>query len=366
MKCKGCGVTFQNTSKEIPGYISKKGYSEEDYCMRCFKLIHYNESPKAMYTNEDFLKILKEIEKEDCLIIYLVDLFDFFGSNIQAVKKTIKRKDYLIVANKIDLIPKSVKENKLHDWLKCEIKEAGYKPLDFLLISALRKKNIDQLLTLIDNHRRGRNVYVVGATNTGKSTLLNGIVSAVRGKETKVITTSYFAGTTLSTIQIPIDDNQFLIDTPGIINEGQITNYLSKESLNKVVAKSEIRARTYQLYSEQVLFITGLVQFRFLSGERTSFTAYFSNDIDIHRTKLERADELVDNHLTKDLLNPPSEIELERIRQFVTKKFLITKGNQDIVIDGFGWVTINYIYSDLEIEVIVPQKTNVHLRYALI
>lgn len=366
MKCIGCGAKLQNDEIDQAGYTPRKVITETDLCKRCYRLIHHNESPDSYYTNEDFLKILKQVETEDCLVIYLLDFFDFIGSNIVEVEKVIKNKDHIIVANKIDLMPKAVKEQKLKRWFLSEVKKREFSPLDILLISAKKKRNIDDLLKVIDQHRDGRNVYIVGATNTGKSTLINGIISAVTGENKELITTSYFAGTTLNTIKIPFDDGSYLIDTPGIINEYQITNYLERESLDIIVANDEIRPETYQLNPEQVLFITGLVRMRFLEGKRTSFTLYFSNRVNVHRTKLEREEDLVQNHLGEELLSPPTPRELAKIENFESQEFTLYKGKQDIVIEGFGWITINDIDSEIKIEMVYPEKTRVHVRDSII
>ncbi len=247
-----------------------------------------------------------------------------------------------------------------------EVKERDFDPLDVMLISAKKKRNIDELLNRIDEYRDGRNVYVVGATNTGKSTLINGIISAVTGDSREVITTSYFAGTTLSTIQIPFDDGSYLVDTPGIINEHQITNYLEKDSLDIIVAKDEIRPETYQLNPEQVLFITGLVRMRYLAGPKTSFTLYFSNRVNVHRAKLEREEELVADHMGRELLSPPTPSELENIEGFESQEFTLYEGKQDIVIEGFGWITLNDIEDDVTVEIVYPEKTRVHVRDSII
>lgn len=366
MKCTGCGAKLQNTTKNSPGYTPRKQIAEDDLCYRCFRLIHHNETPDSYYTNEDFLKILHQIEEEDCLIIYLLDFFDFIGSNILEVEKVVAKKEHIIVANKIDLIPKSVKTNKLRRWFLSEVKKRDFDPIEVLLISAKKKQNIDQLLNLIDDYRDNRNVYVIGATNTGKSTLINGIISAATGENTKLVTTSYFAGTTLSTIHIPFEGGTALIDTPGIINQYQITNYLDRESLDIIVARDEIRPQTFQLNCQQVLFITGLVRMRYLHGEKTSFTLYFSNRVNIHRAKLEREQELVESHMATDFLCPPTPKEYQRINKFSTKEIIITEGKQDIVIEGFGWITINDISSPLTLEMVYPENTRIHVRESII
>src|SRR5699024_648980 len=74
----------------------------------------------------------------------------------------------------------------------------------------------------------------------------------------------------------------------------------------------------------------------FLKGEKQSFVCYFSNELPIHRTKLDNADELYENQLGK-LLSPPS----IKSRQLLVKQtYNITETGTDIVFPGLGWVTI--------------------------
>ncbi len=65
-----------------------------------------------------------------------------------------------------------------------------------------------ELLQAIDHYREGRDVYVVGVTNVGKSTLINQIIKQTAGVQ-ELITTSRFPGTTLDKIEIPLDDGHF-------------------------------------------------------------------------------------------------------------------------------------------------------------
>src|SRR5699024_11527170 len=58
--------------------------------------------------------------------------------------------------------------------------------------------------------RKGHNIHVVGVTNVGKSTFINKYIDNATGLK-EVITTSYFPGTTLGFIEIPLDDNTSLI-----------------------------------------------------------------------------------------------------------------------------------------------------------
>ncbi len=114
-----------------------------------------------------------------------------------------------------------------------------------------------ELLEKIEEYRDGRDVYIVGVTNVGKSTLINQIIKNTAGVQ-DVITTSQFPGTTLDKIEIPLDDGHFLIDTPGIIHRHQMAHYLGKKDLRIIAPLKEIKPKVYQLNEGQTLFLGGL------------------------------------------------------------------------------------------------------------
>src|SRR5699024_12169407 len=95
---------------------------------------------------------------------------------------------------------------------------------------------------------------VVGVTNVGKSTFINKYTDNATGLK-EVITTSYFPGTSLGFIDIPLDDNTSLIDTPGIVNSEQMAHYVSNKDLKLITPRKEVKASNYQLNSSQILFI---------------------------------------------------------------------------------------------------------------
>ena len=188
------------------------------YCQRCFKLKHYNEVQDVSLTSDDFLKILQKVGESDALVINIVDIFDFSGSMVAGISRHINGNDILLVGNKVDLLPKSVNKTKLNHWMRRSLKEIGLKPLDVALVSAAKGLGIDELMEMIEKYRKGRDVYIVGCTNVGKSTLVNRIIKRFTEERDDVITTSHFPGTTLDIIEIPLDEKTSIIDTPGIIN----------------------------------------------------------------------------------------------------------------------------------------------------
>jgi 30S ribosome assembly GTPase len=361
--CIGCGVKIQTEDREAIGYAPTSALEKEDIiCQRCFRLKHYNEVQDVSLTDDDFLKILNEIGRSDALIVKIVDIFDFNGSWLPGLHRFVGNNKILLVGNKVDLLPKSVKPNKLINWMKQEAKELGLKPEEVFLVSAARGQFIQEVAAAIDEYRDGKDVYVVGCTNVGKSTFINRILKEVTG-EGDVITTSHFPGTTLDIIEIPLSDGKALVDTPGIINHHQMAHYVDKRDLKVITPKKEIKPKVFQLNEEQTLFFGGLARFDYLSGGRRSFVCHFSNDINIHRTKLEKADDLYKNHVG-ELLTPPRMEDIETFPELVKHEFTIKEGKTDIVFSGLGWITIND--PGAKIAAYVPKGVHALVRKSLI
>ena len=127
------------------------------------------------------------------------------------------------------------------------------------------------------------------------------------------VTTSVLPSTTLSNVKVDVNENLTLIDTPGIIDDGSIMNYLEPEKLKKVLPRNEIRTITYQIRSKQSIFIEDLV--RIDCEMSNNLTLYFSNKLDI----------------TREFNNSDKLHNLE-------KHELIVFENQDIVISGLGFI----------------------------
>ena len=180
--CIGCGAKIQTEDKNQVGFTPKgaleKGLETgELYCQRCFRLRHYNEITDVHITDDEFLKLLHEVGDSDALVVNVVDIFDFNGSVIPGLSRFVSGNDVLLVGNKKDILPKSVKDGKVTQWLTERAHEEGLRPVDVMLTSAQNHQAIKDLIDKIEELRHGRDVYVVGVTNVGKSTLINAIIS---------------------------------------------------------------------------------------------------------------------------------------------------------------------------------------------
>ncbi|WP_078413843.1 ribosome biogenesis GTPase YqeH [Priestia abyssalis] len=363
LQCVGCGVALQTEKPNEIGYTPQSALEKEVIiCQRCFRLKHYNEIQDVSLTDDDFLKILNGIGKSDALVVKIVDIFDFNGSWLPGLHRFVGSNNVLLVGNKVDLLPKSVKQNKLINWMKKEAKELGLKPVDVHLISAAKGQGIKELAAAIEAYRFGKDVYIVGCTNVGKSTFINTLIKEFSG-EKDVVTTSQYPGTTLDLIGIPLDDDAALYDTPGIINHHQMAHFVDKRDLKIISPKKEIKPKVYQLNEEQTLFFGGLARLDYVSGGRRALTCYISNDLMIHRTKMEKADELYRNH-AGELLQPPRQEQMDEFPELVAHEFMIKQGKTDIVFSGLGWVTVND--PGAKVVAYAPKGVGVFIRASLI
>lgn len=365
LSCIGCGAKIQTEHKEELGYtpvsaLEKGIESGEVYCQRCFRLRHYNDIQDISLTSDDFLRLLNSISEEDALIINVIDIFDFNGSLIPGLHRFVGNNPVLLVGNKVDILPKSLKRGKLTQWMRERAHEAGLRPIDVYLTSGKKNSEMLSLLEVIEKYRKGKGVYVVGVTNVGKSTIINGIIKATSGIQ-ELITTSQFPGTTLDKIEIPLDDGHVLVDTPGIIHQHQMAHYLGKQDMKIASPTKEIKPKTFQLNAGQTLFLGGLARFDFMQGERASFTVYASNALEIHRTKLEKADDFYEKHVG-GLLTPPQATEKTDFPELVRHEFSVNEGT-DIVFSGLGWITIQ---EKAVIAAYAPRGVEVIKRKALI
>lgn len=361
-RCIGCGAVIQSADPQKPGYLPENARLREDaICQRCFRIKHYGDVQAVPLQDEDYLRILHEIGDRKGLVVKVVDIFDFEGSWLPGLTRFVGNR-VLVVANKSDLLPKSVNRDRLIRWLKKKATENGLDPLDCVLVSSERGWNMDEAIRLMEKHRKGGDIFVVGCTNVGKSTFINRILHELKGSG-REITTSFVPGTTLDLIEIPFGDGGSIFDTPGIINHHQMAHFVSKKDLKKLMPKKEIRPRIYQVNERQTLFFGGLARLDYLRGGRRSLVCYLSNDIPVHRTKLENADHLYRRHLGR-LLSPPDEESAKSFPPFVCHEFSVRGPKTDVVFSGLGWVTV--VGEKGAIRAYAPEGVGVSIREPLI
>ena len=312
-KCLGCGSILQSENKEKIGFIKKDKLETANYCERCFKLINYGEFKVVNTNGEEYIDIYKNINKTNDLVLFLVDIFNI-NKSIEMINKYINN-NIILVITKYDIIPKSVKENKI----KSKINEYKFNNniIDTIIVSSKTNYNIDKLKKIIEENKTSNNVYVCGNTNSGKSTLINKFIKNYSSNDFS-ITTSILPSTTINVNEIKINDDITLIDTPGFIEKDNISNFIKPKELKKVMPHTEIRPVTYQIHEGTTLLIDNMLRIEYVKGEKNSFTFYISNDIIISRI----------NTITN---NRGKELKLTKIK--------VNKG-EDVIVNGLCFIKI--------------------------
>jgi len=297
--CIGCGAQLQTENKNEIGYTTNL---EKKLCERCFRIRNYGEYKTVTKSNDEFINILKNINNTKDLVVLVIDIFNL-NKDLDVIKQNIKN-DILLVLTKRDILPKSTHDEKLLEYIddyKLNIKEK-------IVISSNKNYNFDALYELINKYKTSKNVYVIGYTNAGKSTMINKLIYNY-SDNTDEITTSILPSTTLNEINIKINDDLNIIDTPGVLIEKNYYNILNGKELKKIIPKKEIKPLSYQTKEKQYILID---KYAYLETENMNIVLFMSNTLNIKRIYKKPNVELEKRHIQVD--------------------------NCDVVINGLGFI----------------------------
>lgn len=304
--CIGCGSKLQTLDKNKEGYINPKVYEKATLCERCFKIKYYGE---AYVTDnpKDKTSLIKMINDSKKSVVYLVDTLTISKESLSVID-SLSNKVYLVLTKR-DLLPKSVKNSKLKEYISnlTLIK-------DVFVISALKNNGVTELYNeLIKNNEKS--VYVIGYTSSGKSTFINKLLT-LNGKSGN-ITTSSLPNTTLECINIKLNDKLTLIDTPGFVNENSSYNFIDVDIYKKLLPKSVIKPKVYTIKKDFMIILGDILRIENNSNEDVNLVFYFKNEIKLNKMRSIR------NKLLKD-----------------KDKLDVKVSDKDIVLEGLGYIKV--------------------------
>lgn len=358
--CVGCGIKLQNENSDLEGYTPKEIKKNEDmYCQRCFQLKHYGKYTLNKLTRDDYRREVNSLLDKVDLVIPVFDIIHFEGAFDVDILDILREKDSIIVINKLDLIPMDKHPSEVANWVKNRLAEEGIAPLDIAIVSTKNGYGINGIYKKIKHfYPDGVNGMVIGVTNVGKSSIINRLV----GK--KIATVSKYPGTTLKNVlnKIPYT-NIGLYDTPGLIPEGRISDYLCDVCAQKTVPSTEISRKTFKTKKDRVIMIGNLLDFRILNEDETKpiFTLFASREIPFHETNIEKAKELKQNNY----FDIPCEKCREKFNsQKKEKKTILINQGEELVFKGLGWISVKR--GPLKIELTIPSGVELISRKAFI
>jgi ribosome biogenesis GTPase A len=367
-------------------------------CKRCHGLQHHGKVDKKLrpgwtkeplLSQERFRKLLAPLKEKPAVIIALVDIFDFSGSVLAELDEIAGENPVILAANKADLLPPKMGVHRIETWVRRELDYLGVKSIanvggSVRLISCKTGRGVQDMLTkareLADEMECA--IYVVGAANAGKSTLLNHILSKAekqkpwmkkragnQNSRRGAITTSPLPGTTLKFIRVKLEDEKDLYDTPGLLVPGTITQLLTPEELKIVVPTKRVEPITFRLESGKCVMVGGLARVELVGDSRPFLiTVFVANTIKLHLTKGEKAEEMLQK-FAGDMLTPPLPPGPERMAEIgpFEDHVIDIEGRgwkeaaADISLTGLGWVAVTGCGA-AKIKVSVPTGIGVQVR----
>jgi ribosome biogenesis GTPase A len=383
-------------------------------CARCYSLKHYgkvkSEEAELSLPDFDVAKVVGEAIRSRqfrrAIVLVVVDLADFDGSlprlTIQsmleeslgksgemAVKGERANFKLIIAANKSDLLPRQATTARLEQWVRKRITQGGLpRPSSVHIVSSHSSFGVRSLIVDLQKSLMGGSggdVWVVGAQNAGKSSLINAMQKAVKvgrtgGKKAEV-TAAPMPGTTLGVVPVSggiVPKGCDMLDTPGVRHEYQLTSNLSFEEVRMILPRRSLKPRTYRLGEGQTIHMGGLgrVDIITVPGATMYITVWASDDIRTHLGKTKNAEQFYSVHAGKELVPPVAADEQDRLSRIesignMKATDVIVEGDSwkqssvDVCIAGLGWISVG-VNGKAELKVWAPPGVAITSRDALI
>ena len=340
-KCLGCGITIQNTLIDEDGYSPKL---DSKYCQRCFRIKNYGEIKKLTPILDD-KGIINKVKQYNTLLL-VIDLLDFNYNNI---KNLNINSDIIILLTKRDLLPKIINDDKLIAYIYKQLEPYNLKIIKIIITG--KKSNYNDIFNQISSVCKN-DIVLLGNANAGKSTLLN------RLNYNNNLTVSKYPNTTIEFNKLCINNINF-IDTPGVTNNNSVLNYLDNKDFKYIVPLNTIKPRVYQIYQDQSFALGGIAKVDIKCHKTSSIVFYVSNNLLIHRGKLDNSIDLWDNHFNEYLI-PTINNDYNSFKEHT----FLNVNEMDIFISGLGW--INFKGHITSVKINIDNNIDVILRKELI
>ncbi|GFR47130.1 hypothetical protein Agub_g8817, partial [Astrephomene gubernaculifera] len=353
------------------------GRGEDDpdvLCQRCFSLKHSGKiKVQALESALPEFDLGKKVGRKihlqkdrRAVVLCVVDVWDFDGSLPRLAIKSLfppsppdqpplEPKFRLMVAvNKFDLLPSQATPTRVQNWVRTRLVQAGLPPPDkVFMVSATRGLGVKDMVQDI-RHALGfrGDLWVVGAQNAGKSSLIAAMkrLAGTAGKGDPTV--APVPGTTLGLLQVPglpLGPKHRAFDTPGVPHSHQLTSHLGLEEVKKVLPSKPLRGRTYRVGAGHTLLLGGgLARLDVVEapGATLYLTAFVSQLVHLHMGKTEGAAERLPRLVSQGLLSPPDSPERLAALPPLTPIDVEVEGSDwkkstvDIAVAGLGWVGV--------------------------
>lgn len=356
--CKGCGEVLQSEDKNKKAYIpfEKLLLGDNLICRQCFRLKNYGEVPKELSDKQEYVRIVKESIKKADYILAIFDATDIEASMQHEILDLLESKESIVVLNKIDLLEKYYSLVEISAWFRRKIIENNIFPQSFCFVSSKKNEGIKGILHKIKSlsSKKELKICVIGASNVGKSSVLNRLIGSDR------LTTSKYSGTTKKNISTTIkykDIKITFIDTPGIVPENRLTELVDPAKAVLLMPNKKLKETNLTINENQILFFDSLLYLKVKN--KAKIRVLCSKNVQIHVSNEKKIKTLLEGDFFDFFTKEERKKYLEQ--EFVTESISLTKIDS-LDIQGLGFLEAD---ARLELDITYPQKLGICVRESM-
>ncbi|KAM4781075.1 nitric oxide-associated protein 1 isoform 2-T2 [Cyanocitta cristata] len=451
VSCSGCGAELQCGDGGAPGFVPAEKYrsllSEGPaalrgaVCQRCWALAHHGSALRLRLPPDRHRRVLSAALRRPPrhgrgpLLLYVLDVMELPDPVLPQLPALlgpdVPAAGVLVVGNKVDLLPADCRGHlgRLRQRVAEACARAGLRGaalVDIRLVSAKTGFGVEGLVSRLQRSWKcAGDVYLLGATNSGKSTLFNTLLRSdyCKSRAPDIIdraTVSPWPGTTLNLLKFPIINptcdrifrRQERLKQEATKPEDQLSSE-EKKHLNQLKKQGYVVGRVGRTFQQQkscseIDFDPDMLSYSMDEDprdppkkheEREEFThnevkdarwcfdtpgivkedcgekpAWFSvlasNLLPVHVTTLSNADAVYEKHTAQEFLKVPMGGE-ERMKEFpplvpqdITLKGIdTTEAVADIKLSSAGWVAVTaHAEEELLLRAYTPKGTALVVR----
>ena len=345
-RCFHCGAVLQTKNSKESGYILESTIANNKpdallYCNRCYnKIKALNYSELDVDVDEDLKKILKDALATDAMMIWVVDLFAFNGVLNPDIVKIAKKLDVIVLGTKRDLFPRVVKNEILTEFLKERFAEYGIKPIATHIFGHESDIDPKDLLQEINDLRKGRDVYMVGSVTSGKTSIINKILTSYVNKSKWAIKSDIYKDTKSKVLEVPLSNSSFLYELPGFPLTTSALSKVEKDVAKVLMPRKSIKITQRTMIKNDSILVGNLVQFSMVKGKPCLVKLYAAEGVEVKKCKTNQVPEVQQENNRKRNIRPFSENFTDFSDYDVFDYEMENDGKfHDISIQGFGWFT---------------------------
>lgn len=349
-RCYSCGSVLQIDDPVEPGFIKSEKLlhtpvSRVVYCDKCYDEANFSFSRDEPTIEHDYLELINQCAKDNALIIYVIDLFNFEASFNKDVIDILKDNRVIVIGNKLDLLPENTDKRHLKLYVGQYLREIGLRVSndDIFLCSLSGCEKIDKIVKHIESVRDNQDAYIIGSQGSGKSLFCSSFLRSFENNSNELIVTTYYPNTNLKLMRVPLDGKYHLFDTPGSSIDNNIVCKLENEVALDLRQFNNMKSRDYKLTAGDAIFIGGLGIIELVSTNNNEgkelIKAYFPPCVKIKKKISKRTiREHFENCIERESLVPTTRY-VKSIKDFdILEVTIEERGQRDIGIAGLGWI----------------------------